>query len=61
MGINYYEFSPEDVRPFRVAISDSGHVYGGHVEKRDYADYTVGYAYTREGVVKLFAEADRMS
>ena len=56
-------FSPAEIeqnRPFRVAISNDDRIYSGHTEVRDYADYTVGYAYDLNHAAKLLAEAHRI-
>lgn len=52
-----------EVWPFRVAVScnfnGGDYWYGSHTEVREYADSTIGYAYTRKEALKLLIEAAR--
>jgi len=53
------KFDEKDPRPFRVAVSD-GHQpyeYAGHTEPNNYADHTIGYAYSFFEAFQLLKEA----
>jgi hypothetical protein len=54
------KYDPNDPLPYRVAVGGNApglYIYGSHTEKREYADYTIGWARDKRDATNLLCDA----